>query len=61
MGRCPPLLLVAITALICAGPLRAQVENEYGEDSKLNTNLAVSFSAPLIRLPGSLTSVGEQR
>jgi len=47
MGRCPPLLLVAITALICAGPLRAQVENEYGEDSKLNTNLAVSFSAPL--------------
>lgn len=47
MGRCPSLLLVAITALICVGPLRAQVENEYGEDSKLNTNLAATVSVPL--------------
>lgn len=39
------LVPLALVVIACAAPLHAQ--EEYGEDSKLNTNLAMSFSVPL--------------
>jgi hypothetical protein len=38
--------LAVVVAIALAGSLRAQ-EEDYGEDSRLNTNLAISLSAPL--------------
>jgi len=39
------IIQITVIAMVCLGRLHAQ--GDFGEDSKLNTNLAVSFSAPL--------------
>lgn len=46
MKRCANVLIrVALVAVACASSLPAQ--EEFGEDSHLNTNLALAFSVPL--------------
>jgi hypothetical protein len=40
------LIPLALAVMACSGSLKAQ-EGEFGEDSKLNTNLAMTFSVPL--------------
>jgi hypothetical protein len=45
MIRCTKVLIQLIVVMACLGSLHAQ--QEFGEDSKLNTNLAMSFSVPL--------------
>jgi opacity protein-like surface antigen len=45
MIRCTKALIQLTVAVACLNSLHAQ--QEFGEDSKLNTNLAMSFSVPL--------------
>ena len=45
MTRCTKVLIQLTIVVACLSPLHAQ--QEFGEDSKLNTNLAMSFSVPL--------------
>ena len=46
-----PIWMVSVSILLvvvfCSNPLRGQEEEEFGEDSKLNTNLAIPLSVPL--------------
>jgi hypothetical protein len=44
--RLLPIVLMALAGTMLLQPLHAQDE-EYGEDSRLNTNLAIPFSIPL--------------
>ena len=38
---------ILLVVIFCSKPLRGQEEDEFGEDSKLNTNLAIPLSVPL--------------